>query len=193
MTNKEETTAMKEEDDFSIIKRTYLKLSSGFKTRYRGRFTQILGELSVLNELKKHNFDVEPKSGQGSYDLKVKDDGKKIEVKACNLSNPWAKRGNDRIGGCSGINPDKFDILIYVDFEDDLKSFKHYIFTKKEAENFPDAKREKRWYAKKARENTRVLNYPFKTKNFEDMTTEEANDLNSFIKNSRNKWNKIKK
>ena len=183
---------MIQEDDFSIIKETYLKLSSDFKTRYRGRFTQILGELSVLYELNKHGFDAEPKSGQGRYDIKVKKDGGKIEVKACNLSNPWAKRDNDRIGGCSGINPDKFDILIYVTFEDDLKSFEHYIFTRTEAEKLPEAKRESRWYAVKARENTRVLNYPFKIENFKDMTLDEANNLNSLIKNSSNKWNKLK-
>jgi hypothetical protein len=184
---------MNEETDFSLIKKTYLKLSPDFKTKYRGRFTQIIGELSVFNELMKNGFDVEPKSGQGSYDIKEKSSEKRIEVKACNLSNPWANRGNDLIGGCSGIKPDKFDILVYVAFDDELKKIEHYIFTNEEAQGFPKARTEKRWYADKSPPNTLVLNYPFKSENFKEMTSKKADCLNKLIKDSHNKWNKIKK
>jgi hypothetical protein len=43
--------------------------------------------------------------------------------------------------GCSGIKPSKFDVLIYVEFDDSLNSFEHYIFTQKEAETLPLSKK----------------------------------------------------
>jgi hypothetical protein len=64
---------------FNTIAQAYKKLPEQFRVKFRGRFTPIIGELVVYEQLKKRKSAVSLKSGQGSYDILVK---KKPEPKA---------------------------------------------------------------------------------------------------------------
>ena len=172
----------------SALKEVYLRLPPDLRDKLRGRFTQLLGELSVLEELQKQGYDVELKSGRGGYDLLV--NKKRIQVKACNIDDAWVKlRG---IAGCSGVNPSKFDVLVYVELDDSLKNIAYYIFSRDETQNFPYASKEKKWDARKYSESeNRTLNNPFDPSHFNEMTMAQATELNGLLKASLGRWDKI--
>jgi len=166
-----------------------LGLPCNFKQKFRGRFTQLIGELSVYEELKSRGYDVALKSGQGRYDLLV--NKKKVEVKACNRDNTWIKKIGAN-AGCAGIKPSKFDFLIYVEFDDSLEEFDFYIFSKEEAESFPFTHQEKTWYAKRyEKSESRTLNNPFDLSHFKGMSKTKATELNSLLRKSKDAWYKI--
>jgi hypothetical protein len=176
-------------ESFEVVKNCYLGLPREIHEKYRGRFTPIIDELEVCKELRNKGFDVSFKSGQGSYDLLV-NGKKKIEVKGCNCDNIWVKKGT-AIRGASGIKPSKFDFLIYVEFDDSLSKFDHYIFTAKEAEAFPSTNKEKIWFASRYKNSkSRTINIPFSIEHI-DITEEKAERLNKLIEDAKEAWNKI--
>jgi hypothetical protein len=179
---------VRNKSSFEIVKECYLNLPEEIRSKYRGKFTPIIDELEVYNELTNRGFSVAFKSGQGSFDLLV-NEKKKLEVKACNRDNTWVKK--DSVAGCSGIKPSKFDVLIYVEFDDSLSSFEHYIFTSKEAMTFPFTYQEKSFFARSyVNSESRTLNNPFSSE-YMKITEEDANRLNIIVKNAKDSWNKI--
>ena len=177
------------EDSFEAVKNFYKSLPKEIQEKYRGRFTPIIDELEVYKELRNLGFEVSFKSGQGSYDLRVNDQ-KKIEVKACNIDNNWVKNGK-AVKGCSGIKPSKFHFLIYVEFDDSLTNFDHYIFTSKEAATLPPTHKEKLWYAKRYKNSkSRTLNIPFSVE-YIDITERELKRLNKIVEDAKEAWDKI--
>jgi hypothetical protein len=177
------------QESFEVVKNCYLSLPKEIREKYRGRFTPIIDELEVCRALEEQGFEVGFKSGQGSYDLIV-DKKKKVEVKACNRDNTWVKK-REAVKGCSGIKPSKFDYLIYVEFDDSLSRFEHFIFTSKEAAVFPLTWKEKLWYADRYKNSeSRTLNIPFSTAHI-NITEEEAESLNNLVKKAKEAWDKI--
>lgn len=177
---------MEKSSFFSIVKEAYQGLPEDFKKKYRGKFTSILGELKVYEELKNQGYAVPLKSGQASYDLAL--GKKKVEIKPCNRDNTWIRSkffGTEFIAGCSGIKPSKFDILIYVEFDDSLSQFEYYVFDNTQAATFPYTYREKTWYAKNyLNSESRTLNNPFSTKTL-NIDEAEAERLNRLLKDAK--------
>lgn len=98
-----------------------------------------IGELYVLQKLKKLGFRPEYKGGQGGYDIYLKEIDKKIEVRTSLLKNEgvypdktirfWGWRVENR----NQKKIKKFDYLIGVALDDNFSNPKFYIFTYKEA------------------------------------------------------------
>lgn len=172
----------------ATLKEIYLSLPSEFRDKLRGKVTQLLGELAVLEELKKQKHRVELKFWNNTYELFIND--KRTEIKVCNIDDAWVKlRG---ITGCSGINTKNFDVLIYVEFDDSLKNFACYIFSRDEAENFPNTLQGEKIDSQKATvSENRTLENPFNPSHFRGMTMDKAIGLNNLLKKSLGNWDKI--
>ena len=182
---------MMDKSSFDIVRDAYRSLSPEVKDKFRGRFTSIIDELEVYEELRNRGFEVSFKSGQGSYDLLV-NKKKKIEVKSCNINNKWVREGLATVG-CSNIKPTKFHILIYVEFDDSLNSFKHYVFTSNETLRFPPTEKERLWIARNKGTENRTIHNPFST-TYMNITQEEADSLNELMQKSMKEeaWDKIR-
>lgn len=165
------------------------------KDKFRGKFTSILGEALAIQGLIENGFTdkiEELRFGQASYDLKV--NGKKIEVKACNRDNTWIKKQafiKEIRSGAPRIRPSKFDVLLFVDFNDDLDRG-YFLFTSDEAKEFPLMSREVAWYAKKYAEDkeNRFMQIPFRTVNVRNSNEAEIRRLNELVKKSKDTWKK---
>src|SRR3989344_9249110 len=88
------------------------------------------GELYVLIKLADKGFNVEWHGSKGSFDILA--NNIKIEVKSCNYDNDWAKKAKV-IGGFDRINPEKFDYLICISFNENFDNIRSFIFTKEES------------------------------------------------------------
>lgn len=130
----------------------------------------------LLNSQKNHKDLVWKGGPRFSYGIEC--DGKKIEVKSCNIDNDWAKklRGRDNSfeSGFDKIYPDLFDYLVCVSFKNDFSDVRYYVFKPDEVRLFQKGK----W------------------KNFPEAYTLEVRNhhddkLNAIIRNSEDAWHKI--
>jgi hypothetical protein len=113
-----------------------LDIESGRKVKVPKKLVSELGEIYVINELLEHFNNVEPRGGQGKYDIKVGEI--RVEVKTSLLKNDglydkqlqfwgWTvKRANQK-------DNRKFDILVGVTLNKDWKVEGFYIFNFDEA------------------------------------------------------------
>jgi hypothetical protein len=138
----------------------------------------IFGELSTLVELSKNHDSLFWKGGsRHPYDIEC--DGKRIEVKACNVDNEWAKLQRRRDGsfqsGFDKIYPERFDYLVCVSFDKNFLDSKFYVFSpdnvllfqKGKWSKFPDA-------------------FTLEIRKYDDPK------VNKVIEDSSGAWNKIK-
>jgi hypothetical protein len=138
----------------------------------------LFGELSTLIELSKRHENVLWKGGSRfSHDIEC--NGKRIEVKSCNIDNLWAKnelkKDQTFESGFDKIYPKRFDYLVCVSFKGDFSEIKYYVFTPSEAEQFKKGK----WKKFPEAYNIEIRKYP-------------NQKLNQIIANSLNAWSKIK-
>ena len=124
----------------------------------------------MLIKLADKGFNVEWHGSKRSFDILA--NNMKIEVKSCNYDNDWAKKAKV-IGGFDRINPEKFDYLICISFNENFDNIRSFIFTKEESKEFPDVV----W-----KDSPRLKNLTFTMDDDESMR---------LIKLSENKWNKL--
>lgn len=103
----------------------------------------LYGELLTLVELSKNHKNLVWKGGSRfSYDIEC--DGKKIEVKSCNVDNDWAKgewkKDHSFKSGFDKIYPDRFNYLVCVSFRNDFSDVKYYVFKSEEVRLFQKGK-----------------------------------------------------
>ena len=178
------------------IQDAWMTVPEELRDKFRGKITSILGEALAIQGLIENGFKdkiEELRFGRSSYDLKV--NGKKVEVKACNMDNTWIKRETfikQTRSGASRIKPSKFDILLFVEFNDAVDR-NYFLFTSDEAKQFPLMSREVGWYAKKyaTDKENRFLQIPFKTANVRDSNETELRRLNSLVHKGKDAWKKI--
>jgi len=97
-----------------------------------------LGEFYILRELCNRFKEVLPKGGQGSYDIRVGEHKKRIEVKTSTLKNDGLYDKQMKFWGWTVSRENqkrehKFDILIGVALDDTWKKPEYYVF------NYDDA------------------------------------------------------
>jgi len=179
------------------IQDAWVTIPKELRDRFRGKFTSILGEVLAIQGLIENGFIDrinELRFGQSSYDLRVNE--KKVEVKACNINNTWITREKSSKkqirSGAARIKPAKFDVLLFVEFNDDLDR-NYFLFTNEEAKRFPLMSKEVRWYAKRYAEDreNRFLLIPFKTINVRNSNETEMRRLNKLVEKSKDAWEKI--
>jgi hypothetical protein len=173
-----------------LVKNSYQNLDSEFRHRYRGRFTAIVGELVVYEELVKRRYRPSIKSGQSKFDFLV--NGKRVVVKSCNTAYVWITRAhNPMFPGCAEIMPSQFDVLIYVELNNAMDVIDYFIFTRREALTLPYTHQERTGYAKRYQlSESRTLNNPFSKERF-SITQQEVDRLNAILFDSNNAWDKI--
>ncbi len=173
-----------------LMKNSYQNLAPELRNRYRRRFTTIIGELVVYEELVKRGSRPSLQSGQRNYDLVV--NSKRVVVRSCNTDYVWITRAlNSLYPGCAEIMPSHFDILVYVELNGAMDVIDYFIFTRREALTFPYTHQERTGYAKRYQlSESRTLNNPFSKERL-NITQQEADRLNAILFDSNHAWNKI--
>ncbi len=97
-----------------------------------------MGEFYCLKELSNRFKVVQPKGGQGSYDIRVGEHNKRIEVKTSTLKNEGLYDKQVKLWGWTvsrvGQKKEhKFDILLGVALDDSWRKPEYYIFNYDEA------------------------------------------------------------
>ena len=97
-----------------------------------------LGEFYVLQQFKKLGLDPEHKGGHGGYDIYLKKNNKRIEVRTSLLKNEGVYLKEIeffgwRVENMNQKRSEKFDYLVCVALDDKFIKPKFYIFTYKEA------------------------------------------------------------
>ena len=109
----------------------------------------------------------------------IKCDNLRIEVKACNRDNQWAMsiRENDPNfdSGFDRVDPKKFNYVICVSFNNELKDTKFFIFSSEESQKFEDSK----WKSAIGMKTIEIKKH-------------KNDELNKIIASSRDAWSKIK-
>ncbi|MDE4907163.1 hypothetical protein L0665_00780 [Methanogenium marinum] len=113
-------------------------IESGKKEKIPKKLVADLGEFYCLKELSNRFKEVQPKGGQGSYDICVGEHNKRIEVKTSTLKNDGFYDKNVDFWGWTvsrqGQKKEhKFDILIGVALDDSWRRPEYYIFNYEEA------------------------------------------------------------
>ena len=134
--------------------------------------THSFGENAVIEELKKRGFNVT--FGYKKEYRGILVNGLKVETKSCNYDNQWAQK-KDLLGGWDRINPEKFDYLICVTFDNAFENVRYLIFSKKETELF-----------------LKIFWKNDETSNLRNLTLKnEEKETDELVKLSENRWDKI--
>lgn len=115
-----------------------LEIESDKKKKIPKRLVADLGEIYCLNELSNRFDDVTPKGGQGSFDIRVGEYNKRIEVKTSTLKNDGLYKKQIDFWGWTVSregqkNEHKFDILLGIALDNSWRNPEFYIFDYDEA------------------------------------------------------------
>ena len=139
----------------------------------------VYGELITLVELSKNqNYKQIIWLGGSRHLYDIECDGKRIEVKSCNVNNDWAERERRKDpsfeSGFDHINPRKLDYVVCVCFTKDFQGAKFYVFTSEEVKMF-----------EKSNFGRSFETYVIEIRKHND------DRRNTLIKNSLDAWDKI--
>jgi len=148
-------------------------------------FTAFIGECLVLRELLKRGFCAtwKGKYGFGKYDIAI--GNKRIEVKTATYSN------RHRLWGFGGISPEKFDYLICVALDDDLRNPRYVIFTKDEAKSLPTERQAHKGRTTRFDKGGKLTFHLFNKEDEGIQPSEKLRKINRNIRKYMN-WSKIR-